>query len=433
MAAKHSRKGKLMPSIDDFTRPLEYLSPLDKTLGGIVRNWADTKVIPHRRKYDEDWEDHKIIEPAFKSLMVDLGMQKLLFPEDLGGFGLGHSDYIGTGSFRVFEEVARADSGMAVAFGVTFWPLLMICSAPHVNRRLCEEFAPMFCKTDKPAFAANAMTEPQGGADIENMEITKGHTICTSAVLDGDQWVINGHKLWPTNSGGVADLFGVVCSTNPGSNNPDDFAFIFVPADTKGISQGKPYQKAGMAADKNSDIWFDDVRVPKWYRAQGPGDDLEYFKEVISFGNLGSIAFASGVMLNLYELIRDFLKGKTYRNKPLKENDDMAGLLSDIAADTEIIRVTGYQYARMIDRPDLYGQRWSEEIVAKGRAFKYMASDRAIASVEKAMNIMGPYGPDRERDIEKHWRDLKIVQLWMGGKQLCQMETARYFFDCKTL
>ena len=87
----------------------------------------------------------------------------MLFPEDLGGWGLGHSDYVGVGAFRMFEEVARADSAMAVAFGVVFWPLVMICSEPHVNRRLCEEFAPMFTDTDKAVFAANAMTEPQGG------------------------------------------------------------------------------------------------------------------------------------------------------------------------------------------------------------------------------------------------------------------------------
>jgi alkylation response protein AidB-like acyl-CoA dehydrogenase len=206
-----------MRTIDDFTRPLEYLSPLDDPLGRIVREWAETHVIPHRRRFDEDWKEHELIEPAFKVLMGELGMQRVLFPEDLGGWGLGHSNYAGTASYRLFEEVARADSGMAVAFGVVFWPLVMICMEPHVNRTLCEEFAPIFCDTTEPRFAANAMTEPQGGADIENMEIVKGSTIRTTAVLDGDEWVINGHKLWPTNSGGVCNLFGVVCTTNPGS------------------------------------------------------------------------------------------------------------------------------------------------------------------------------------------------------------------------
>jgi alkylation response protein AidB-like acyl-CoA dehydrogenase len=422
-----------MRTIDDFTRPKEYLSPLDQYLGQMVRDWADKYVIPYRRKFDEDWKDHRIIEPAFKKLMGEMGLQRVLFPEDLGGWGLGHSHYLGTAAYRMFEEVARADSAMAVAFGVTFWPLVLICNEPHVNRRLCEEFAPMFCQTTEPVFAANAMTEPQGGADIENVDVLAGSTIQTTAVLDGDEWVINGHKLWPTNSGGVSKLFSVVCTTNPGSRDINDFTVIFVPADTPGVTQGSPYEKAGMAADKNGDIWFENVRVPHYYRAAGPGLDALYFKEMISLGNLGSIAFVSGAMMNVYEILRDFVDNHHFRGKPLKEHDAVAGVLADIVKDIEIIRILGYQYARMMDRPDLYGPRWEDENVAKGRAYKYFACDRAVEDLGKAMNLMETFGTDRNRDIEKHWRDLKIVQLWMGGKQLCQMEVARWFFECETL
>jgi alkylation response protein AidB-like acyl-CoA dehydrogenase len=420
-------------TIDDFTRPREFVSPIDDYFGKIVRKWADEEVIPNRQRYDEDWQEHLLIEPAFDKLMGKLGLQRVLFPEDLGGWGLGHSHYMGSASFRLMEEVARADTGMAVAFGVTFWPLIMICNEPHLNRRLCEEFAPLFCQTEKAVFAANAMTEPQGGADIENMEILKGSTIQTTARLEGDQWVINGHKLWPTNSGGICSLFGVVCTTKAGSTDLNDFAFIFVPADHPGVTQGTPYQKAGMAADKNSDVWFEQVRVPSYYRACGPGDDFKYFKEVISFGNLGSIAFVSGALLNVYEIIKNFCETRYYRNLPLKENDAVAGILADLARDTEIIRILGYQYARMLDRPDLYGDRWNEEIVTKGRVYKYFACDRAIDIIGKVMNLMEASGSDRRWDIEKHWRDLKIIQLWMGGKQLCQMETARWFYECDTL
>jgi alkylation response protein AidB-like acyl-CoA dehydrogenase len=422
-----------MRAIDEITRPLEYLSPMDRHLGEIIRSWADNDVIPNRRQYDEDWKDHHLIEPAFKSLMVDLGLQRFLFPEDLGGMGFGHSSYLGTGGFRIFEEVARADSAIAVAAGVVFWPLIMICNEPHVNRRLCQELAPRFCDTDKPVFAANAMTEPQGGADIENLDLLGGSTIRTSATLDGDEWVINGHKLWPTNSGGVADLFGVVCSTRPGSRDPNDFAFIFVPADAEGVTQGGPYQKAGMAADKNSDIWFENVRVPSWYRAHGPGDDYKYFKEVVSFGLMGSLAFTSGVLLNTYEILQEATARLRFRGRPLKENDDIAGQLSEFAATVETVRILGYQFARMIDRRDLYGMPWSDDVVARGRAYKLLTCDMAVKSLRQAMDLLGAHGSDRAGDVEKHWRDFKIVQLWMGGKQLCQMEVARHFFECETL
>ena len=422
-----------MRTIDDFTRPLEYLSPLDRYLGKISRDWAENEVIPVRRDFDEDWEEHRLIEPAFKAIMGELGFQRFFFPEDLGGFGIGHSDYTAVGAYRVCEEVSRADSAMAVAFAVMHWPLLMICKEPHVNRRLCEEFAPMFCDTTEPVFAANAMTEPQGGSDIENMDLLGGSTIETTAILDGDEWVINGHKLWPTNSGGAANLFGVVCTTRAGSTDPDDFAFIFVPADTPGCTQGRPYQKAGMAADKNGDIWFENVRVPAWYRAHGPGKDLLYFKEMVSWGNMMTIAFDGGVLLNVFEIIRDFANAKTLRGRPLKENDDVAGVLADIATITDVVRVIGYQMARMLDRPDLYGDNWSDEIVIKARAYKYFACDRVVETLGKAMDLMGAHGSDRARDLEKHWRDVKICQLWLGGKQLGQMEVARWWYGCETL
>jgi len=81
-------------SIDDFTRPREFISPIDDYFGKIVRRWADEEVIPNRRRYDEDWQEHLLIEPAFDQLMGKLGLQRVLFPEDLGGWGLGHSHYM---------------------------------------------------------------------------------------------------------------------------------------------------------------------------------------------------------------------------------------------------------------------------------------------------------------------------------------------------
>lgn len=421
-----------MKTIDDFTRPLGRSGALEGHLGAIVRAWANSEVMPRRRVFDEDWAEHALIEPAMDALMGGLGLQRVLFPEDLGGLGFGRSGALGSLTHRICEEVARADSGLAVAFGVTSWPLLMITRPPHENRRLCEEFAPMFC-SDRAVFAANAMTEPQGGSDIENLDLLRGSTIRTTAVRDGDEWVINGHKLWPTNTGGVADLLGVVCTTSPGSGDPEDLAFVFVPADRPGVTQGGPYQKAGMAADKNGDVWLEDVRVPLWYRACGPGDDFRYLKEVVTFGLLGSLAFASGVMLNVFEIVRDFAATTRHRGRLLRDNDDAAGTLADLATTTEVVRLLGGQAAAMIDRPDVYGAAWSEEVVAKARAFKYFACDLVVRALRSAMDLMGAHGSDRAADVEKHWRDFKIVQLWMGGKQLCQMEVARWFFECEGL
>jgi alkylation response protein AidB-like acyl-CoA dehydrogenase len=424
-----------MDHFDQFSRPEEYISPLDKPLRAVIRNWAETEVMPVRRKFDEDWKDHTLIEPAFDKLMGQLGLQKSMFPEEFGGWGLARSDSLFRIAYALCEEMGRADTGMAVACGVTFWPLLTILVEPYVNMKLAEEFAPLFCNTKEAVFAANAMTEPQGGSDIENLGLLKGKTIKTTARLDGEEWVINGHKIWPSNSGGVSKLFGVPCTTKPGSGDPDDFAFIFVPADMKGVTQGGPYEKAGMSGDKNGDVWFEEVRVPKRYRAHGPGLDAKAFYQLISFGQVASVGFLTGAMLNLYEKLYEFVSSRTYRNRLLKEDDAIAAVIGRIAGDIDICRILGHEAAMMGDRRNKpYGEPiTSEAVVGKIRNIKDFVSDRAVENFGKAMDVMGVYGTDRNWDIEKHWRDIKIIQLWMGGKQLCQMESARYFFNCTTL
>jgi len=427
-----------MNSFDEFSRPEEYVSPGIKHFRMVLRNLIDKEVMPLRRRFDEDWDEHKLIEPLFDRIMGNkgLGTQKSMFPEEVGGWGLGHSDYLGGFAYAMAEEVGRADTGFAVAYLVTLWPLLTILVEPYVNWRLAREFAPMFCNSDKAVFAAMCMTEPQGGADIENLELLKGKTIRTTARLEGNEWVINGHKLWPTNTGGVADLMAVPCTTKPGSDNPDDYALIFVPADTKGVTQGRPYEKAGMAADKNSDIWFEDVRVPSWYRAHGPGTDAKVFmKFIIPLGNVGSMGMLVGSMLNLYERLYEFVSTRTYHNRPLKENDAIAELIGKIAGDIDVCRVIGHEAAMIIDRRNKpYGKPLdSPEVIGKTRNMKKFIADTAVEDFGLAMDVLGVYGVDRDWDIEKHWRDIKMIQLWMGGKQLCQMEAARYFYNCKTL
>ena len=140
-------------------------------------------------------------------------------------------------------------------------------------------------------------------------------------------------------------------------------------------------------------------------------------------------------MLNLYERLNEFVSTRTYLNRPLKENDAVAGVIGHIAGDIDICRTIGYQSACICDRRNkAYGKPiHSEEVIGKIRNIKDFISDRAVENFGRAMDVLGAYGADREWDIEKHWRDIKIIQLWMGGKQLCQMEAARYFFNCVSI
>ncbi len=419
-----------MPTIDDFTRPKEWLPDVAFAFGEVIREFGEKKYIPVRRKIDEDWKEHKIVELLLKEVLVDLGINKAIWPMEYGGMDVPR-EVLPFFTAVMAEELGRIDSGFAVAVLVSIWPMLPIALEPHRNMRLIEEFAPKFCGNELYV-GANAMTEPQGGSDIENIDRMQGRTIQTMAKLEGDEWVINGHKIWPTNSGRVGDLYGVICTTDPKAGE-EGIAYIYVPADTDGVTVGEPYQKAGMAADMNSDIWFENVRVPKEYRAHGPGLDAKYFREVITYGNLGTAGFSTGVIKATYEIIKDYATERVVAGKPLKEHSMNAVNLAEIATAAEISTHSLYMAARMIASPEIYGDPWSPKIVAKTRAVSMFCSDMAVHCTNRAMELMGSHGYSREGDIEKHWRDSKMLTLWMGGRQLDILEIARYFYDCETL
>jgi len=333
----------------------------------------------------------------------------------------------------VCEELARIDSGFATACICSIWGLIPIILRPHQNMELLMEFGPKLCG-DELYVGSLVMTETASGADIENFGRMKGKTMQTTAVLDGEEWVINGHKIWPSNSGKISDLYTVLCTIKKGSDDPNDFALIFIPADSKRVSVGAPYQKAGMSADMNSDIWFENVRVPKRYRFHGPGDDLKYFKRALTIGNIGSAAMSVGVMKAVYEIIKKWTDERIIAGKPLKEHSIVADMLSEIAILIESTSAWTWMYARQLDHPEIYGcDPWDERYVYKSRGLALFASNAVERAYSRAMDFMGSYGYSREFDIEKHWRDQKMIGLWMGGKGLKILENARYWYDLKTL
>jgi len=419
-----------MPTIDDFIRPNEWVSDFLTDLGKVLRKWGEERYIPIRQQVDEDWQEHKLIKPLLKEVLVDLGINSAFFPAEAGGSEMPEPMAL---MVVLSEELGRIDSGFCVACLCSVWGLMPILFEPHRNMELCKEFGPKFCG-EELYVGCHAMTEPSSGADIENIGRMKGKTIQTTATLDGDEWIINGHKLWPTNSGTVADLYSVVCTTRKGSTDPNDFALIMVPADAEGVSVGKPYQKAGMNADMNTDIWFDHVRVPKRYRAHGPGDDLKYWTRALTIGNMASAGMCVGIMKSVYEIIKKWTTERVIAGKPLKEHSLVAGMLSEIAMHIESTSAWMWMYAREMDHPEIYGwEPWDERFLLKSRGLALHANNAVEQACSRAMDYMGSYGYAREFDIEKHWRDQKVIGLWMGGKGLKTLENARYWYEIETL
>lgn len=419
-----------MATIDDFIRPREWVSDFLKDMGKVIRQWGEDRYVPIRQNVDEDWREHKLIKPLMKEVLVDLGVNAAFFPAEVGGTEMPEPMAL---SNIVCEELARIDSGFATACICSIWGLIPILLEPHRNMVLLEEFGPKFCGEDLYV-GGHVMTEPASGADIENVGRMHGRTIQTTARLEGNHWVINGHKIWSSNSGTVGDLFVLVCTTRKGSDDPNDFALILVPADTEGVSVGNPYQKAGMSADVNSDIWFSEVRVPERYRLHGPGDDLKYWTRAITMGNIASAAMSVGVMKSVYEIIKRWTDERVIAGKKLKEHSLVADMLSEVAMLIESTSAWMWAYTRELDYPETCGwEPWDKRHELKARGLALYASNSVERACSRAMDFMGSYGYSREFDIEKHWRDQKMIGLWMGGKGLKTLENARYWYDLETL
>jgi len=397
------------------------LTDEDKIFRDAIREFVETQLIPVRKQFDNEWRDPKTAHHLLKTLLVDLGLARAILPEEYGGAGLSSMVTAGI----IFEELAREDAGFAVAAACTLWSL-----APLVfgfrNEYILEWISELF-SDNKLHLGCFAMTEPQGGSDIENVARMEGRTIRTKATLEGDEWVINGVKQWPTNS--KADYYLTVATTDP-ELGKDGIALIMVPGDSEGISVSEPFHKCGMSADYNATIYFKDVRVPKEFRLAGPRRDADSFLLNLVVGCLGSAMISVGSARNVFEIVTKYASERVVGGKPLKEHSIAAGILAEMAMKIELARTYAMNIAYMFDHTNV---KWSEELIAKARIAKVYSARMAIEVTSEAMHMMGSNGYSKDYEVEKHWRDVKETQIWLGGEMMNKLDIARYFCDLKQL
>ncbi len=399
-----------------------FLTDQDRLVLHVIRAFLEREIMPVRQQIDDD-KDHVIVRRILQGLF-DLGLMRATLPQEHGGMTPTGTRASTLTTCLVLEEISRGDSGIAVAASVTTWALTPAVVAG--NEAVLRVVGEMFSGPEV-RLGCFAMTEPGAGCDIENLSVLRGRPIQTKAVLDGDEWVINGAKRFPSNAG-VADIYCVVCQTDPDLGE-EGVALIYVPSPWEGLSFGKFENKGGMQADRNCDIYFDNVRVPRQYRAAGPGTDAQLMKRNLTIGRVASAAMAVGNAQAALERVLDYSGTRVVQGKPIRQHSMCAGMLADMAIGIETARAYYLQTAYMLDRPEVYGEPHSDVVLSRASLAKVYASDVAIMVTNKAMELMGSYGYMREFDVEKYWRDCKEIQLWLGGAQLARLDVARGYYE----
>jgi len=414
---------------------LAFCTEEEVALAEHFRDFVTAELMPHRHALEGGWNrDQKLAKETIHRLYAKLhefGATKAILPEKHGGPGL--SPIVRQ---MINEELSRADIGLATKVGKLHWAISVMVAAGRDD--LLEEFAPKISGADAWT-ACFAITEPAGGANVEDPALAY-KTMNTVVREDGDHYVINGHKLWPGPAGPLENFQSEwlkghlgywVCAITDPAGGEDSAGIFYVPPDAEGLSFSSPYEKMGFCySEANTDIWFNNVRIPKRYRIDTePGQGSRLIKGyVIGLGRLAGAARLTGLSEAVLESCMDWTQNRIIAGKPMRERSLFAATLGEMWRAIELSRQYYLSITAEVTRPEVYGMPWEAQMKAKFSAARSFAGDTAMMVTNKAMQLMGSAGYAYESHIEKYMRDYKIVQMWLGGAERDRMDMAQGLF-----
>jgi len=370
------------------------LTDEQKQLQQLARDFARNEIIPIASEYDQKEEmPWEVIEKAH-----ELGLLNTGIPEHAGGLGLGMLDEVIIG-----EELAYGCMGiytilMASELGIT--PIL-VGGTPEQQQRF---LAPLL---DKPSLAAFALSEPNNGSDAAAMN--------TTAVLDGDEWVINGTKMWISN-GGVAELTVVFATVDKSLGHRGTVAIV-VPKDAPGQSYSKIRHKMGQRASLTSELVFENVRVPRENILGDVGDGFKIAMKTLDKTRVPVAAGSVGIARRALEESLKYAKEREAFGKPIATLQAIQFKLAEMAMGIETGRLMTYKAAWLVDRGMPHGQ---ESAIAKA-----YCSEMAFDAANEAIQVHGGYGYVGEYPVEKLLRDVKLNQIYEGTNEIQRVVIAR--------
>jgi len=349
---------------------------------------ADEKIAPRAAEFDETeefpWDLMKIL--------ADSDLFAVWVPEEYGGLGGGVFEQC-----LVVEELSRACAGVAVSYAASAlggFPILMFGREEQKQK-----FMPDIASGAK--LAAFALTEPDAGSDAGNIR--------TTAVRDGDYYVLNGTKQWITN-GGEADIYTVIATLDP-SKGPRGMTAFIVEKGTPGFDFGKKEKKMGIRASATRELIFKDCRIPSDNLLDREGKGFLVAMRTLDRTRPGVAAQAVGIAQGALDKAAEYATSRVQFGKKIGEFQAIEHMLADMATQIEAARSLVYNVARMIDS--------GERDISKASAMaKLFASDVAMRVTCDAVQIFGGYGYMRDYPVEKMMRDAKITQIYEGTNQI---------------
>ena len=370
-----------------------------RELRALAREFAEKEIRPKAADYDE----HQTHPADIIAKAHEVGLMNLHLPESLGGPELPCFE-----GMLVGEELNFGCSGIGTAIcsnGLAAGPILIAGDDEQKKRWL----GPL---VEEPILGCFGLSEPGAGSDVSGIQ--------TTAVRRGDDYVLNGSKMFITNGGKAA---WIVCfaSTDRSQGHRGLSAFV-VPMAADGVTVEKHLDKMGQRSTDTSAIAFQDVVVPAQNRLGEEGDGFKIAMQTLDFTRPGTAVGGVGVAQAAYELAVEYAKERVQFGLPIAMNQGISFLVADMATEIEAARLLCWQAAWMID------QGFGRKATKYSSFAKRFAADMAMKVTTDAVQVFGGYGYMKEYPVEKLMRDAKLFQIYEGTSQIQRLVIAKEIF-----
>ena len=366
-----------------------------RMLQRMVRDFAEREIAPRAEEMDAT---DTFPDDLFRR-MGEVGLLGLPFPAEYGG---SEADY--NAMVIALEEVARVSGSMAITLDAH----TSLCCEPIFafgTRDQKQRYLPGLLGGMK--IGAFGLTEPQAGSDAGATQ--------TRAVREGDEWVVNGQKIYITN-GSIADVVVFTAKTNPGEGTRGISAFI-VESGTPGFNPGRDEKKMGLKGSVTSELFFEDCHIPVENLLGVENRGFHQFLATLDAGRVAIAAMAVGLAQGAYERSVDYAKSRHQFGRPIAKYQAIRWMIADMATEIDAARLMVHRAAWLKEQ----GQPYT---LAASKA-KLLATEVAERVCHKAIQVHGGYGYVREYEVERMYRDQRLCQIGEGTNEIQRLVISR--------
>ena len=359
-----------------------------------ARQFAEAELAPH----SAEWDETKHFPVDVMRMAAEMGFCGIYTGEEHGGMALGRVE-----AAVIFEELARGDVATAAFISIHNMSTWMIDTFGSDDLRA--RYVPSLVTMD--LIASYCLTEPGSGSDAAAMR--------TTAVRDGDHWVLNGSKAFISGAG-VSDVYVVMVRT--GGEGAKGISAFVVDKDTPGLSFGANEKKMGWNAQPTAVVSFDDCRVPAANLLGVEGDGFKYAMAGLDGGRLNIAACSIGGARLALETAQDYVASRKQFGRPIGDFQNTQFKLADMATDLEAARLMVHRGAWAIDTAHPEKTKWCAMA-------KRLATDSCFQIADQALQLHGGYGYLKDYPLERILRDLRVHRILEGTNEIMRVITAR--------